>query len=74
MKKLLFGTFYYKKGNNLSIYIYLDEVLLLGSPVSSSKGFEKSPARRRLPRLLLPANSVFPGKCHSQEQLSDRRN
>ena len=28
---------------------------------------------RSIPRLLLPTDSMFPGKCNSQEQLSDRR-
>ena len=31
------------------------------------------PGQKSLPRLLLPANSMVPGKCNSQEELSDRR-
>ena len=74
------------KKQHLSICIFLDKVLFLESPVSTSKRFENSPvsvkskirksdspASRRLPQLLLPTNSMFPGKCNSQEQLSDRR-
>ena len=67
------------KKQHLSICIFLDKVLLLESPVSTSKRFENSPvsvrskirksdspASRRLPQLLLPTNSMFPGKCNSQ--------
>ena len=31
------------------------------------------PVSRNLPRLLLPANTMVPGKCNSQEELSDHR-
>ena len=31
----------------------------------------KSAVSRSIPRLLLPANSMVPGKCNSQEKLSN---